>query len=119
MPIVVKIQKETGQPVDIRVFGTEEQVVVRYNDQVRLVDPTPDPKGWREGLDGIQVYSVAVGVALNWNLPNGRSLEDHLILLGKQAATQSQITTQALDDIAHYWVLIEDGNFNVYMRYVE
>ena len=118
MPIVVKIHKQDGQPVDIQVYGTEDQVVVRYNDQVRLVDPTPDPKGWREGLDGIQVYSVAVGVAMNWDLPAGRSLEDHLILLGKQEATQSQITSQALDDIAHYWVLIENSYFNVYMRYV-
>ena len=118
MTIVVRIRKEDGQPVDIRVYGTEEQVAVRYNDNVRLVDPTPEPKGWREGLDGIQVYSVAVEVALSWSLPDGRSLEDHLIALGKQEASQAQITTQALDDIAHYWVLIEDGNFNVYMRYI-
>ena len=119
MTIVVKIRTQTGQPPDIRVYGTDEQVAIRYNDQVRLVDPTPEPKGWREGLDGICVYTVSVDVALSWNLPRGKSLEDYLISLGKQAAVQSEIHTQAYDDITHYWVLIEDGNFNVYMRYVE
>lgn len=113
--IVVKIVKNTGEDPQITVYGTEEQVAIRYNDQVRIVDPTPDNAGWNTSISGTVVYSIDRDTAIGLELPAGRSLYGYLMAKGRQEA--EKITPPNPDAIRTLSCILNGDNFEVRLQY--